>query len=768
MNLDEIKETFFIECADQMVELETGLNNLVTDGVDIDTVNSVFRAVHSVKGGAGAFELTNLVNFAHVFENALDIIRVDLSEATDSRLNLLLRAADVLNDIVVATRDQEEPIECAEITTELAEAFDISEVEEDDPDDAINNFQAVPISIMDLDLGDGGDDDGASGDADFGDEGASGFHVGFEPKPGLYLNGHDPQRLFRELAELGTTTTTCDVDKMPILSAMNSDDNYLSWNLVIDTDGELDSNTGEGKITEVFDWVSTECELSISYHAAAGGAAGPSDNFDDFIGDDLMDIGEEGEVEGEETPAPDAELGAPLDSAADPDGLPTEDVTEAPMADETPETPVEESSSAEVVELKPAEATDTKAAPKKVVKKTAQSIRVDSERVDRLINLMGELVINEAMLAERITNTGVALGSEVGVAMAELQSLTREIQNGVMAIRAQPVKPVFMRMSRVVREVCSATGKNAVLEFDGENTEVDTTVIEGLSDPLTHMIRNAVDHGIESPEKRLAAGKPEQGTVKLVAMHASGRIVIEIRDDGAGINREVVLNMAIQKGIVSPDANLTDNEIDNLIFAAGFSTAETVTDVSGRGVGMDVVRQSIQGLGGRVSISSTPGRGSVFSMSLPLTLAILDGMIVKESDQTLVIPVSSVLETLSLREGDVTTLGNEDKVMQLRDKLIPIVDVGYELGFAEKRTSFTGGTVLVVEGEKDCVGAFVVDSIMEQQQVVIKSLESNYQRIPGIAAATILGNGKIALILDAADILSLHETDANNNLAKTG
>ncbi|MBL4890910.1 MAG: chemotaxis protein CheA [Rhizobiaceae bacterium] len=763
MNLDEIKETFFIECADQMVELETGLNNLVTNGVDIDTVNSVFRAVHSVKGGAGAFELTNLVNFAHVFENALDIIRVDLAEASDARLSLLLRAADVLNDIVVATRDEEEAIECAEITTELAQAFDISEVEEDDPDDAINNFKAVPISIMDLDLGDGGDDETADGADLGGDEGAPGFHVEFEPKPGLYLNGHDPQKLFRELAELGTVTTACDVDKMPILSAMNADDNYLSWNLVIDTDNTLDSNTGEGLIREVFDWVSTECELSISYHAAEGSAAGPSDNFDDFFGDDVMDIGEEGEVEGEETP--DAAPDISLEETADPVDLPTEETSEAPMADETPETPVVEAPSAEIVELKPAE---TKAAPKKVVKKTAQSIRVDSERVDRLINLMGELVINEAMLAERITNTGIVLGSEVGVAMAELQSLTREIQNGVMAIRAQPVKPVFMRMSRVVREVCSATGKIAVLEFDGENTEVDTTVIEGLSDPLTHMIRNAVDHGIESPEKRLAAGKPEQGTVKLVAMHASGRIVIEIRDDGAGINRERVLEMAIKKGIVSTEANLTDNEIDNLIFAAGFSTAETVTDVSGRGVGMDVVRQSIQGLGGRVSISSTPGEGSVFSMSLPLTLAILDGMIVKEADQTLVIPVSSVLETLSLQEGDVTTLGNEDKVMQLRDKLIPIVDVGYELGFAKKRTSFTGGTVLVVEGEKDCIGAFVVDSIMEQQQVVIKSLESNYQRIAGIAAATILGNGKIALILDAADILSLHDTDANTNLAKTG
>ncbi|MBL4731473.1 MAG: chemotaxis protein CheA [Rhizobiaceae bacterium] len=755
MNLDEIKVTFFIECADQMVELEAGLNSIVSDGIDIDTVNSVFRAVHSVKGGAGAFELTELVNFAHIFENALDIIRCDLEQASDSRLNLLLRAADVLADIVVATRDEDDPIDCEAITAELAEAFDLSDEDEDDANDALANFQAVPISIMDLDLssGDGGDDA-----FDLGEDAPTGFQIRFSPKPGLYLIGNDPQKLFRELNALGTTTITCDTEQVPLLGVMNPEENYLDWTIIIAEDKGLDGNSGEEKIREIFEWVEAECNLEVTYLSASS-SADLGDNFDDFIGEDInMDIGDDDESEAD---------AAPAEVVAETVEVPVVEVEAEPVEN------AEGEAAANVVELAPKaaaekEETSKKAAIKKPAKKINQSIRVDSERVDRLINLMGELVINEAMLAERIANTGIAVGSDVGVAMAELQSLTREIQNGVMAIRAQPVKPVFMRMSRVVREVCSATKKNAILVFDGENTEVDTTVIEGLSDPLTHMIRNAVDHGIESPEVRLAAGKPEQGTIELAAMHSSGRILIEIRDDGAGINRERVLQIGIEKGIVSPDANLSDNEIDNLIFAAGFSTAETVTDVSGRGVGMDVVRQSVQSLGGRVSINSTPGKGSVFSMSLPLTLAILDGMIVKEAKQTLVIPVSSVIETLSLREGDVTTLGNDDKVMQLRDKLIPIVDVGYELGFAQKRTDYTGGTVLVVEGEKDCIGAFVVDSIMEQQQVVIKSLESNYQRIPGIAAATILGNGNIALILDAADILSLHDGDENTNLARTG
>ena len=382
---------------------------------------------------------------------------------------------------------------------------------------------------------------------------------------------------------------------------------------------------------------------------------------------------------------------------------------------------------------------------------------------------MGELVINQAMVSEQVTQDGFSSSSPTALLMVEFQNLTREVQESVMAIRAQPVKPVFMRMSRILREVCSVTGKKAALVLEGEHTEVDTTVIEGLTDPLTHMIRNSIDHGIESPEDRVAAGKPETGTIKLSALHSSGRIVINVEDDGAGINRERVLKMGIEKGIVSENADLSDNEIDSLIMAPGFSTAEAVTDLSGRGVGMDVVRQSIQSLGGRISISSTPGQGSQFSMSMPLTLAILDGMVVRAAGQVFVIPVSAVLETFNMKPGDVHKIGNDDQVLKLRGNLVPIIQVGHQLGFSEKQDDNSGGTVLVVEAGNNAMAALLVDSIDGQRQVVIKSLESNYDRVPCIAAATIMGNGQIALILDVEEIIdrqSREAAESNSNIMK--
>lgn len=729
MSLDDIKETFFAECADQMSELETGLHEIQSSGPDIDTVNAVFRAVHSIKGGAGAFGFNALVSFAHVFENALDVIRNDLNQVNEDRMDLLLRSVDVLSDVIEAERTGSEPDDTSGLANDLETAFGLGEAAEgaDEEDDALADFAPVMIDLADLGVAD--------------TPAGRSFKISFTPHASLYLKGHDPLRFFRELADLGTLSVTCDTSDLPKLSELSPDESYLKWQI------ELETESPREDIEAVFDWVDGECALIIEEVGAPAADDGAS--LDAF----LESLGE-----------PEAESGGGIleidDFGQDPDPEPADAAN--PVADLI--------GSLEAADIgapaKPAEA-DAEAgssedgsedagarAGKKEVKKASQTIRVESEKVDRLINLMGELVINQAMLAERIGQAGFGNASPAALALVELQNLTREIQSGVMAIRAQPVKPVFMRMSRIIREVCSATGKKAMLELEGEHTEVDTTVIEGLIDPLTHMIRNAVDHGIEDPEKRQAKGKPTHGTVKLSAYHSSGRIVIEIKDDGAGINRERVLSKAIEKGIVARDAKLSDDDIDNLIFAPGFSTAETITDVSGRGVGMDVVRQSIQALGGRVNISSEPGRGSLFSMSLPLTLAVLDGMIVKEAGQTLVLPVSAVLETATLKPGDVYTIGKNNRVVKMRNQLIPIIDVGRQLGFADKRTDFTKGTIMVVEGGKNGMGAFLVDSIEGQQQVVIKSLESNYKRVPSIAAATILGNGQIALILDCDHIVS--------------
>ncbi|MAZ19030.1 MAG: chemotaxis protein CheA [Ahrensia sp.] len=730
MSLDDIKETFFAECADQMAELETGLHEIQSSGPDIDTVNAVFRAVHSIKGGAGAFGFAALVSFAHVFENALDVIRNDLNQVNEDRMDLLLRSVDVLSDVIEAERTGSEPDDTSGLANDLETAFGLAEAAEDadDGDDALADFAPVMIDLADL--GVAGTPAGGS------------FHISFAPHASLYLKGHDPLRFFRELADLGTLSVTCDTTDLPKLSELSPDESYLKWQI------DLETESAREDIEAIFDWVDGECALSIEETGAPAADDGASldaflqslDESDGGIAD-IDDFGRDPEMEPADAANPVADLIGSLEAADI--GAPARQVEE--QADAGNSDDGSEDAGAR--------------AGKKEVKKASQTIRVESEKVDRLINLMGELVINQAMLAERIGQAGFGNASPAALALVELQNLTREIQSGVMAIRAQPVKPVFMRMSRIIREVCSATGKKAMLELEGEHTEVDTTVIEGLIDPLTHMIRNAVDHGIEDPEKRQAKGKPTHGTVKLSAYHSSGRIVIEIKDDGAGINRERVLSKAIEKGIVARDAKLSDDDIDNLIFAPGFSTAETITDVSGRGVGMDVVRQSIQALGGRVNISSEPGHGSLFSMSLPLTLAVLDGMIVKEAGQTLVLPVSAVLETATLKPGDVYTIGKNNRVVKMRNQLIPIIDVGRQLGFADKRTDFTKGTIMVVEGGKNGMGAFLVDSIEGQQQVVIKSLESNYKRVPSIAAATILGNGQIALILDCDHIVSHQASD---------
>ncbi|WP_349665896.1 chemotaxis protein CheA [Phaeovulum sp. NW3] len=367
---------------------------------------------------------------------------------------------------------------------------------------------------------------------------------------------------------------------------------------------------------------------------------------------------------------------------------------------------------------------------------------------------MGELVINQAMLAQTVAEAGLPPNSPVMTGLEAFMMLTRDIQDSVMMIRAQPVKPLFQRMARIVREASSAIGKEVRLKTEGENTEVDKTVIERLADPLTHMIRNAVDHGLETPEVRAAAGKPTEGLVTLSAQHRSGRVLIELSDDGAGINRPKVREIAIERGLIPADAVLSDSDIDNLLFLPGFSTAKEVSALSGRGVGMDVVRSAIQALGGRVSIHSEPGKGTRFSISLPLTLAVLDGMVVSVAGETLVVPLSAILETASLASGDIRALGPETNVIHLRDAFMPLYDIGAELGYRTPQASYEGGIVLLTALEDGSRAALVVDSIMEQRQVVIKGLQQSFGHIQGVAAATILGDGQIALILDPADLVS--------------
>ena len=718
MNTDRIKETFFLECAEQMAEIEESLMMLREDPTQRECINAVFRAVHSVKGGAGAFGFNDLVHFAHVVENGLDVLRNGANPGDDPRLDLIARATDILSDAVSATQNGTAFPDTAAIVAEITAAFALSE--EPDSGEEIA-FEAVPIAIEPLDVIAPANQT---------------YIISLKPEIGFYLRGDDVLKLVRSLAEMGRLEVECDQSAVPQIDRFDPAMTYLSWTMRLETMATRD------EVDSVFEWLGEDCLVTITCE----GGEPEAGEFDlDAL---LADLGP---AQGDGLPDGTGPERATLDAVAAPP-------LEAALADLAP-----------LAEAHPAAVLPEAAEPKEV-RGTAQpsgspkataTIRVESEKVDRLINLMGEAVISQAMLAERITeNAEDNNGTPSYQVLDEMQALMREIQESVMSIRAQPVKPVFMRLARVIREACSTTGKQARLVLEGEGTEVDTTVIENLNDPLTHLIRNAVDHGLESPEVRREHGKPAEGTIKVAAFHMSGRIVVTIDDDGAGINRERVLKKAVEKGIVEPGAELSDGEIDNLVFAPGFSTAETVSDISGRGVGMDVVRQSIQKLGGRVSIASTPGKGTQIRLSLPLTLAILDGMIVRAANEVFVVPITSVIETISVKKGDISVIGGKF-VARRRDALVPVVNVAERLGFGGALGAIDSGTLLVVEAQDGTVVALLIDEIEGQQQIVIKSLEQNFGFVRHVSAATILGTGRIALILEIA---STKNAEARSNL----
>ena len=707
--LAAIRQTFFQECDDGLAELEAGLLRMDAGETDGETVNAVFRAVHSIKGGAGAFGLESLVRFAHVFETALDHVRADRLVADAPVVAVLLRANDVLSDLVSAAREEREAAD-GRVQAVAAELDALAGGDPDgaDGDDGMGDFDFQPVQAFSL----------AAPALEPAVAGPRTWRVRFTPGDALYAKANDAVLLLRELARLGEATVELDAGALPPLAELEPEAAYLAWTVTLATAEPREA------IAEVFDFVDGDCRLEIEEVGASPGPAEP-----DVMA--LIAAARAATVEVAEAEPPPAEpdimalisaARAATSQVAGPASAPPEPAPPAATAAGEP----------------PAAVRKADAAP---------TIRVDLDRVDRLIDLVGELVINQAMLSQRIGEAGLARASAAAMAMDDLEQLTREIQDSVMAIRAQPVKSVFQRMPRLVRETAALTGKQVRLATDGEGTEVDKTVIERLTDPLTHMIRNSIDHGVERPEARLAAGKPVEGVVRLSARHRSGRIVIEVADDGAGINRARVREIATARGLIAPDVALTDEETDNLIFMAGFSTAETVSDVSGRGVGMDVVRRSIQALGGRISISSRPGHGSTFSLSLPLTLAVLDGMVVTVAGQTLVAPLTAIVETLKPRADNLHLVGDA-RVLRIRDAYLPLIDVGQALGFRPEPPPPGEGVVLLVDTEGGARAALQVDAIGGQRQVVIKSLEANYRHVPGVAAATILGDGRVALILD--------------------
>ncbi|WP_291829567.1 chemotaxis protein CheA, partial [Bosea sp. (in: a-proteobacteria)] len=384
--------------------------------------------------------------------------------------------------------------------------------------------------------------------------------------------------------------------------------------------------------------------------------------------------------------------------------------------------------------------------------RTAVSVRVDLDRIDKLMNLVGEIVITQSMLVECVRSLPYDVYAKTAEGILTLSRQTRELQDHVMAVRAQPVKAVFQRMPRLVRELAQTLGKEVRLVLEGENTEVDKTIIEELADPLTHMIRNSMDHGLETPEDRVAAGKSPEGTIKLIAEHRAGRIVISVTDDGRGIGREKLLAKAKSRGLVGADEKLAPEEIDQLIFAAGLSTAEVISDVSGRGVGMDVVRRNVESLGGRISVDSEPGRGCKFTLALPLTLAVLEGMVIRCGSDRYVIPIASVIETQHLASTPIEHLTFGQEVLRWRGEITPLHRLGAVMGSSGTRNE---NIIIIAETERGDNVGIAVDEILGQQQVVVKSLEGNYGTVHGASAATILGDGLVALILDVDSMLRL-------------
>jgi two-component system chemotaxis sensor kinase CheA len=720
-DLDDFKATYFDECSELLNELEEQFSAIEDGERGGDRLNAVFRAIHSIKGGAGAFGFTGLVGFAHAFETLLDYVRDGRVDLTDEVVALCIRAIDIVADFVGAARSGETL--AADYGAEEKARFDAlsrGESLEDEGGEHIEEFDIDFVPVMVRLPYDDGEPAPAEAEAIADSFEAAPLEVvnghweiRFTPKTELYARANDPLLLLRELATLGEMTVKPVVSELPALADFEPFGVYCSWEITL-----ISESATEASIREVFEFVDGDCLVEV---VKLAGAPAP--------------VPVAAKVAVVEAPRPVA-----VAIAAEEDAGPAMSFSDlaAEIAPAQVAKPV-----AAVAKPAAGEAASDEGERKNGV----QSIRVDLDKVDRVVNMVGELVITQSMLTQQMDENLRVRYQELVRGLEVLAQTTRGLQDSVMAIRAQPVKSVFSRMPRLMRELATKTGKKIKLETLGENTEIDKTIIEQLSDPLTHMVRNSADHGIEIPEKRIAAGKPETGTIRLSAEQAGGNILIIVEDDGAGINRDRVLQVARDRGVVGPDQSLTEEQIDQLIFAPGFSTADAISDISGRGVGMDVVLSNIKKIGGSVHVRSWPGKGTRMTLRLPLTLAVLDVMLVKVSASPYVIPLSSIVETIQCSRANFSRVPSGGKVLQVRGEYVQVVDLADHFEMPTE-AEYADRFVVLCEAEGGMKVALVIDEIIGQQQVVIKSLEENFERIDGIAGGTILGDGNVALIVD--------------------
>lgn len=769
IDMTEVRQLFFEESFESLDTMESNLLDLQVGEVDKDLINSIFRVVHSIKGGAGIFKFEPVINFAHTAETLLDEIRSGEHLVTQNMIDTLLDTVDVLRMMLNALQN-DEPYETATVERCLA-ALHSFLVES--PSDPFPAEQATANAMP----SDETNDLHSATSTDATTDTPGGWQIVFRPYPNLLKTGNDPINLFHELNLFGTLTVTPELVHLPAFHALDPHQCYLGWILTLYSDTATLAD-----IEELFEWVEGDCELLIT----------PLNDESDDLAATTVATAEPETVSKPVAPAEPvaAEVSKPTDSAdasastlseavasdaltdlqaaptvtpdMEPDPVATADsatikAEDTTVATEEPLSPVRSAPATAAPE--PETSTLNKAANAGAHAQSAEasSIRVSIDKIDDLINIVGELVITQSMLDQVSENFDLSKLMQLRDGLSQLERNTRELQESVMRIRMLPISYSFNRFPRLVHDLSVALGKKVELRMSGEHTELDKTVLEKISDPLVHLVRNALDHGIEKPSERKAAGKPEQGLLHLHAFHQGGNIMIQISDDGAGFDMERIQKKAVTLGLINPDEIVTEDLLYEFIFHPGFSTAVQISDLSGRGVGMDVVRRNIRSLGGSIEIRSQKGKGTTFSIRLPLTLAILDGQLVRVGREIYILSLLSIVESLRVTSEQVNSLAGKAEVYKLRDDYIPVLRLYSLFGIDNAAARLEEGLLVIVEGDGQKIGLFV-DELLSQQQIVIKSLETNYKFIAGISGATILGDGSVALILDVAGLIKLSQT----------
>ena len=698
LDLTQFHGVFFEESFEALDSMEAALLKLDVGAPDPERINTIFRVAHSIKGGSATFGFKDIASFTHSLETMLDEMRAGRMHVTQAISNILLKSVDVMREMLRAVQNNQ-PINTQSVA-DLQFDLELAIAQKDAAPSAAPSSapsvaaqpSAAPVAVAP----DAAVFTTAASPAAAPEPATSGtprWEISFKPHPQLLARGNDPLRMLRELATLGKVTTRVVLDCLPALDGLDPQSCYLSWSI------DLEGAQNEQQIRDVFDWAEGDCDLSIQ-------RLNP--------------------------PALIAAVDAPTEVAHAPDAAPASATAQAPQPT--------------IKDAAPAKAENTHTVA------DSGSIRVSVEKIDELMNTVGELVITQSMLSQLGQKLEGPDAEQFRSSLANLERNMRGLQESVMRVRMLPISFVFSRFPRMARDLAQRLGKQIDLKLTGQETELDKTVMEKIGDPLVHLVRNSIDHGVEMPDVRLARGKPAVGTVHLDAYHRGGTIAVEVSDDGAGLDKERILAKARSRGLIGQNDILSDEQVHDLIFLPGFSTAEKTTDVSGRGVGMDVVRRNVQELGGKIEIRSFAGKGSKFLITLPLTLAIVDGQTVAVGGETYIVPLVSIVESMQLKPAQVSRLAGSNEVISFRGDYLPIIRLHEVFGVQPRSHALHEGLIVVAEGDGRRVGLFV-DDLLGQQQVVIKSLETNYGRIDGVSGATILGDGSVSLILDVPGLI---------------